>query len=186
MRHVLVTGLPGSGKTTLAGPLATELGLPLVAKDAIKETLFDVLGPGNQGSDDTGPGDLSWSHRLGLAAIHLQLRLLADAAAPLLVECAFLPGVSEAELAGLGHGYVQVHCRCPFEMARSRYLARRPSRHPGHGDDRFEAADFDRFAAYEPPLALPGPVVAVDTTGPVDVEDVAARVRRALDELAGD
>jgi predicted kinase len=44
VRHVLITGLPGSGKTTIARPLAHALGLPLVAKDAIKETLFDTLG----------------------------------------------------------------------------------------------------------------------------------------------
>ena len=36
---VLVTGAPGSGKTTLAGPLATELGFALLAKDRIKESL---------------------------------------------------------------------------------------------------------------------------------------------------
>jgi adenylate kinase family enzyme len=33
---VLVSGAPGAGKTTLAGPLARLLGLPLIAKDDIK------------------------------------------------------------------------------------------------------------------------------------------------------
>jgi predicted kinase len=36
---VLVNGLPGSGKTTLAGRLSGALGAPLVSKDAIKEGL---------------------------------------------------------------------------------------------------------------------------------------------------
>lgn len=35
---VLVAGRPGSGKSTLAAALAAELGLPLLAKDEIKET----------------------------------------------------------------------------------------------------------------------------------------------------
>ena len=42
---VLVAGPPGSGKSSLAGPLARELGLPLLAKDEIKEALMGALGP---------------------------------------------------------------------------------------------------------------------------------------------
>ena len=41
---VLVNGLPGSGKTTLARAVARGLGLPLSSKDVIKETRADVLG----------------------------------------------------------------------------------------------------------------------------------------------
>ena len=41
---VLVNGAPASGKTTLSRRLAGDLGLPLLAKDAIKEVLYDTLG----------------------------------------------------------------------------------------------------------------------------------------------
>ena len=41
---VLVAGPPGSGKSSLAAPLAKELGLPLLAKDEIKEALMSELG----------------------------------------------------------------------------------------------------------------------------------------------
>jgi predicted kinase len=52
---VYVSGAPGAGKTTLAGPLAAELGYSLVCKDTLKETLQDWLG---------GPDpDLAWSAR---------------------------------------------------------------------------------------------------------------------------
>ncbi|MFI7705853.1 AAA family ATPase [Nonomuraea sp. NPDC049480] len=44
MLVVLVNGLPGSGKTTLAKALADTLGLPLFSKDRVKETLADMLG----------------------------------------------------------------------------------------------------------------------------------------------
>jgi predicted kinase len=40
---VLVNGIPGSGKSTLAADLAAELGFLVVAKDAIKEALADIV-----------------------------------------------------------------------------------------------------------------------------------------------
>ena len=41
--YVVVSGPPGSGKTTLAPRLAAELDLPLIAKDTIKQALLAVL-----------------------------------------------------------------------------------------------------------------------------------------------
>jgi predicted kinase len=56
-RLVHVSGAPGAGKTSLAGPLAAELGYALLTKDTIKETLHDTLGAPEAG--------LAWSRRLG-------------------------------------------------------------------------------------------------------------------------
>jgi predicted kinase len=41
---ILITGLPGTGKSTLGRSLARHLGLPLICKDTIKEPLLDVIG----------------------------------------------------------------------------------------------------------------------------------------------
>jgi len=58
---VVVTGMPSSGKTTVAERLARELRLPLIAKDEIKESLYDSLGA----------EDVASSARLGAAAFAL-------------------------------------------------------------------------------------------------------------------
>jgi predicted kinase len=40
---ILLNGIPGAGKTTLAGPLARALEVPVVSKDAVKESLADLV-----------------------------------------------------------------------------------------------------------------------------------------------
>ncbi len=43
-RVILINGLPGSGKTTLAGALSRQLNTALLSKDQIKEALADAVG----------------------------------------------------------------------------------------------------------------------------------------------
>src|SRR5580692_766913 len=62
-RLVYVSGAPAAGKSSLAGPLAGELGFTLITKDTLKETLHDAL--------DAPEPDLAWSRRLGGAAMEL-------------------------------------------------------------------------------------------------------------------
>lgn len=120
---VYVSGAPGSGKTSLAVPLAAELGYALLTKDRIKETLHDALGAPEP--------DLAWSRRLGGAAMELLWRLAADAPA-VVIEANFRPySKSErAKLSGLAAHPVEVHCACPPDLAMQRYNAR--ATHPVH------------------------------------------------------
>ncbi len=62
-RLVYVSGKLGAGKTSLAFPLAAELGYSLVTKDLVKETLHDALHVPGEGEIDR-----AWSRRLGAAS----------------------------------------------------------------------------------------------------------------------
>ena len=161
---VMVTGLPGSGKTSLSAPLAEALALPWLSKDTIKEALWDALGP----------GDRDWGRRLGGAS-----------AAALATLAHSLPGavIDHFVHADTSHVWsslprvVEVRCACAPEIARARYGGRH--RHPSHFDDLQLADSYAGWItedASRPPL---GPRLDVDTATPVDIATVARWVRSA-------
>ncbi len=171
-RLVLISGPPGSGKTTIAGPLAAELGFPLLAKDRIKETLHDCLA-----QDEP---DLDWSRRLGAASIELLWALAADAPAVVL-EANFWPDDPRVRerLAALAAGPVEVFCKCPPQVYRRRYAERASSRHVVHVDSHRPQLPDEVFARSDRPVGL-GVVLTVDTTTPVDIRALAREVREWL------
>jgi hypothetical protein len=65
-----------------------------------------------------------------------------------------------------------VHCACPAEVAVARYNAR-----PRHEVHWLTTATLTAMDQYDRPVGI-GPLITVDTTGPVDVASVAAEVRR--------
>jgi predicted kinase len=165
-RLVYVSGAPGSGKTSLAAPLAAELGYPLLTKDRIKETLHDGLGAPEP--------DLAWSRKLGGAAMELLWALAADAPA-VVIEANFRPhsAYERGKLSGLARYPVEVHCACPPELAVQRYNAR--ATHPVHV---LTTLQLEALAEFDRPVGI-GALVTVDTTVAVDVRAVAAAVRAA-------
>lgn len=165
---VLVNGLPGSGKTTLARGLSRHLGLPLFSKDVIKETHADVLG-----TEPAGWPQRRWNAALGAAASETMWSLVADAPAGAVLESAWPADVRHFVVQGLARAgrpaVVEIWCGVPLETARRRYEARHP-RHPIHGD-LLTDDDWERWRRTARPLEI-GPVLRVDTAQPVDLQAI--------------
>lgn len=162
---VLVGGWPGSGKTTLATALGPWLGLPVLAKDDVKEALADEFGV---------PDTVSESRRLGRAAVLAVLRIACRCPGAVVDSTWF--DYTRPLVEALPGPVVELRCVVPVDVARSRYYARAAGRHAGHLD--FERDEAELWGSPVRPLGV-GPLVEVDTTGPVDLAAIAAEVRRA-------
>src|SRR5215210_7518714 len=153
-----MSGLPGSGKTTVGRRLAHALGLPMLDKDDILEALFDSLGV----------GDAEWRQRLSRSADEVLRKLAEQTAGAVLTSFWRHPrgtgesGTPTGWLSSLPGKVVEVHCVCPPEIAAERFSSR--ERHEGHldrnkGQDEL-IVSLTQLAAHGP-LGL-GPLVNVD------------------------
>lgn len=193
-RLVIVSGAPGTGKSTLATLLAERLGLPLIARDELKEHLADVLLPADVGRH--AAIDVADSQAFGRAA-YAVLFLVADrllqAGVGLILESNFRRGLSEHELLPRVRQAqaVLVHCQAGPEIVVSRYRARARSddRHRVHrDDDRLDGLREDLAAGRFEPLDLGVETMRVDPSNGYDpdVDDLLAQIRSAVDPGDGD
>ena len=155
----------------MAERLARELRLPLVAKDAIKERLYDELGS----------GDREWSRRLGRATFAVMFDLLEQllaAGRPAIVEANFTAAAAPRFERLPPHRSLQVFCTAPREVVIERYAARR--RHGGHLDDVvLEELRAGRHEEQWERLPLNGELVELEIDA-ADLDAVVDRVREAV------
>ena len=166
--YVLVGGWPGSGKTTLARALASELHVSYLSKDEVKEALMDSLGT---------PTTVEQSRQMGVAAVHAVLRAARGCPAAV-IDSTWFP-YSLPLVRALAGPFVEVRCRVDVTVARERY--RRRVRDERHLDSL--RPEEELWGKDVPPLGV-GPLMEVETTRAVDAAALAQAIRIALSRPA--
>jgi len=174
---VVVTGVPGSGKTTLARRLAAALGLPLFSLDGVKEPLYDAPGGVRRSSGE-----------LRLTAEAVVAALLREAPAGAVLDIWIDPTRDDRRRlrAVLPPGVPtrEVYCDVPAEVALRRYAGR--VRHGAHRPADPEVLHRIAVAVVlmaeggeDEPSGL-GPVIRVDTAREVVVPDLVGLISGSL------
>jgi len=179
MSFVVFSGVPGSGKSTVARQLAPRLSLPLLDKDDFLDELFK----------EHGVGDAAWRTALSREADARLVRTAWELPGACLVswwrnyKVSEITGTPVEWLSTLRAPLVEVHCRCRVETAVDRFLARQ--RHPGHLDgSQTRTSLITQFNAFEAagPIAC-GPLLVLDTEQDVNPDVVLGQIQALTRDL---
>ena len=158
---ILITGHPGTGKTTLAHRLSKELELPMMCKDEVKEILFDRLGWSTK----------EWSQKLSLASYGIMDYVMENTlrtGAGLIIESNFIAKYDSERIRKLIKKFdvktVQIVLRCDEAVRAERFQNRSISgdRHVGHHD--LDRAQEHLEGERRTPLDINAPIVEIDTS----------------------
>ncbi len=173
---VLVGGLPGTGKTALAGTLAGTLGWTVLNSDRIRKELAglppDVPAPALYG---TGIYTADWTARTYAELLHRAAALLALGESVIL-DASWTPPQQRAAAAAIASqstaDLVQLRCAAPAGLA-----ARRMARRKGDASDA-DPAIAAQLAAHQAPWPAAITIGTGDDTGPAG--EHSGPVRQAL------
>lgn len=171
-RTVVVSGAPGTGKSTVASYVARELSFPLLSLDDIKETLGDCLGSGGE----------DWSDRIGDTAAEIVFHLAATF--PRAVVEGWWRGERRERAQQEFEGCVEIFCHCEPQLAEQRMRARHAQgRHPIHRDvinpTIIERAPM--LARTVEPLGVGRVSIEIDTTKDLAWSDLLTELRSVLE-----
>jgi predicted kinase len=177
-RFVVVSGLPASGKSTVAKALAASLELPLLDKDTLLEALFET----------TSVPDVQIRRELSLRADSEFQKQASRAGSAVLASWWKHPrspvdsGTPTEWLARLPGTHVEVHCNCSPAAAAERFVSRK--RHPGHLDGRWSnlelLASFKQQASFGP-LGF-GRLIEVETESTLELSALLRTVAQVFTE----
>lgn len=155
---IIVCGLPGTGKTTLARELSRKLSIPVIHKDSIKEALYEIQG--NSTLED--------SKRIGLESIQLLYRFadeLLNNGLDLIIEAPFYFVEDYKLFRKWERKYklkiYSIICKVDETERMKRFTIRK--RHKGHHDDERDLDDNSKAKVY---TKLPGKQIEVITNKP--------------------
>jgi len=167
-RLILVGGLPGSGKSTIASALAERIGADCIASDVLRkelagadpgERLTAVVGAGIYGAGMTG-----LTYRELLVQAERQLR----GGRSVVLDATFGRAVDRRRATALaqdvGGVLVAVECRCPVRVARQRLASRSRPGYAGPSD-----AGWDVYRAMNRTFKPWPEAVRVETTKRIEV-----------------
>lgn len=165
-RLILISGMPATGKTTLAQLVGDALGWPLFTKDRFKELLFDV------GQFNPASFNRAQSKVIGAQAVALLKDVaitLLESGANVILESNFLPDLGAMSLSPWAGGVAvrQVYCSVPPECFLERYQTRSEGnqRHPVHVDHlAFPELRARVGTDLHGPVPVDAPLLTVDTT----------------------
>ncbi len=163
---VVVTGVPGAGKTTLGSALAGALRAPFLSLDAIKESLY------GDGAENRDP------HELRLAAeAELAVQLYA-AERTVVVDIWVAPQRDTDRIATLlrrqSKNITELLCRVPADVAVARYVRRQRSG-PHRPADEPTLQRIRAAVDHLEPMGI-GDCLEIDTSRPVNLDWVLARL----------
>ena len=181
---IAMTGLSGTGKSTVAGALARALDAPVFASDTVRKELTQ---------QQVGPAPAAWEQGLYIPEQteatygrlwELATQTLASGRAAIL-DATFLDGKRREKLASVaravGVPLILLETVCAEETAIARILTR-ARRGDSRSDATVEVYRRQRAAALASPPSIPSGAVHVrvdtDVGGPVDVDPVLAALRR--------
>ncbi len=126
---IVVTGLPGSGKTTIGRKVAEYLDMKFLDKDDYLESLFEERGIGNR----------DWRQKISRESDELFRRDAESQRVAVLVS----HWRTDSGITNTGTpvkwimqqftNTIELYCKCPVEVAEKRFINR--LRHPGHLDE---------------------------------------------------
>ena len=183
---IIISGHPGTGKTTLSKKVSDKLNLPLIGMDAIKEVMWDTMGH---------EFDFEFSDKIGKTAFELVFHFIEaflSKGISLVVEAHFSAERNNDRFNELKKKFnvnlVQIYCNCETEALRKRFKERmtKDSYHNGHkhviklyGEDRILNS---LGTKYRTRLDINAATCDLDTTipGAIDYEKLFAFINKGI------